>query len=289
MPTIKTFIKRHPVLSYYALTFIISWGGILIVVGPDGIPGTEKQIDTLVLFVLLALFAGPSVAGVLLTGLVDGSAGFRDLLSRVTKWRVETRWYAVAVLSAPLLLTVIVLALSLLSPQFLPGILTISDKVTFLLISIAFGLIGGGFLEELGWTGFALPKLRLRYGAFDTGLIMGLLWGAWHLLITLWMSSTSAGLFSPAIFLPGMLFHVVSLTAYRVLIVWVYDRTGSLFVAMLMHASLSASRRILNPLGLALIPGLIYDLIVAATLWVVVAAVHRQQTLPRPARGALPG
>ena len=258
-------------------------------VGPDGIPGTEKQIDTLVLFVLLALFAGPSLAGVVLTGLVDGRSGFRDLRSRVTKWRVEASWYAVAILSAPLLLTVIVLALSLLSPQFLPGILAMSDKVTFLVISIAFGLIGGGFLEELGWTGFVLPKLRHRYGAFHSGLIMGILWGVWHLLITLWMSGTSSGVFSLAIFLPGMLFHVVSLTAYRVLMIWVYDRTGSLFVAMLMHASLSASRRILNPLGLALIPGLIYDLIVAATLWVAVAAVHRQQTLTRPARRALPG
>ncbi|HLO15400.1 MAG TPA: CPBP family intramembrane glutamic endopeptidase [Anaerolineales bacterium] len=289
MLTIKTFIKRHPVLIYYTLTFTISWSGILTVVGPDGIPGTGKQVDTLVLFVLLALFAGPSLAGVVLTGLVDGRAGFRRLVSRMTKWRVDARWYAVAVLSAPLLLMLILLPLSVLFPEFIPGILTRSDKATWLLISITSGLIGGGFLEELGWTGFALPKLRLRYSAFQTGLIMGLLWGVWHLLITLWMSGTSSGVFSLAIFLPGMLFHIVSLTAYRVLMVWIYDRTGSLLVAMLMHASLSASRGILNPVRLSLMSGLTYDLIVAAALWIVVAAGHRKQTLPRQARGALPG
>ena len=289
MLTINTFIKRHPVLIYYSLTFTISWGGILIVVGPDGIPGTGKQIDTLIFFVLSAFFAGPSLAGLVLTGLVDGRAGFRGLLLRMTKWRVGGHWYAVAVLSAPLLLMLILLPLSLLFPEFIPGILTRSDKATWLLISIISGLIGGGFLEELGWTGFALPKLRLRYTAFHTGLIMGLLWGAWHLLITLWMSGTSSGVFSLAIFLPGMLFHIVSLTAYRVLMVWVYDRTGSLLVAMLMHTSLSASRGILNPVGLSLSSALAYDLIVAAALWIVVAAGHRKQTLTRQAREALPG
>jgi hypothetical protein len=103
------------------------------------------------------------------------------------------------------------------------------------------------------------------------------------------MSGTSSGAFSLAIFMPGMLFHIVSLTAYRILMMRVYDRTGSLFVAMLMHASLSASRMILNPFGLALVPGLIYDLIFATALWIVVAAVQRQGALPRQARGVLAG
>jgi membrane protease YdiL (CAAX protease family) len=144
-------------------------------------------------------------------------------------------------------------------------------------------------LEELGWTGFAVPELRRRYSAFTTALVVGILHGVWHILITFWMSGTASGAFSLAIFLPGMLFHIVSLTAFRVLMMQIYDRTGSLLAAMLMHTSLSASRRILNPVGLALVPGLIYDLIFAAALWVVVATVQKQQTLPRQARGILPG
>src|SRR5688572_9206340 len=103
MTAIRAFIKKHPVLSYYALVFAISWGGILLVVGPDGFPATKDQSDRLFPFVLVALFAGPSVAGVLLTGLVYGRVGFRNLLTRMTRWRVGARWYAVALLTAPLL------------------------------------------------------------------------------------------------------------------------------------------------------------------------------------------
>ncbi len=289
MSTITTLIKKYPVLTYYVLVFIISWGGILLVVGPGGIPGTEQHVERLVLLVLLALFAGPSIAGTLLTGLAHGKAGFRELLARLLRWQVGVRWYVVALLFAPLFQTVVWLALSQFSPKFAPGIISQSDKALFLLSSIVVGLIGGGLLEELGWTGFAVPELRHRYSVFTTGLIVGSLHGVWHLLITLWMSGTSSGAFSWTIFLPGMLFHIVSLAAYRILMMGVYDRTGSLLVAMLMHASLSASRRILNPVGLALVPGLIYELIFAAALWIVVAAVQRQQTLPRQVRVSLPG
>jgi len=289
MSTNKTFIKKYPVLTYYILVFVISWGGILLVVGPTGIPGTEEQVERLVLFVLLALFAGPSIAGILLTGLVYGRSGFRELLSRLLRRQVGFRWYAVALLFAPLFQTVVWLTLCQFSPKFLPSIMSTSDKAMLLLSSIAVGIIGGGFLEELGWTGFAVPELRHRYSIFTTGLIVGILHGVWHILITLWMSGTSAGAFSLAIFWPGMLFHIVSLTAYRILMMGVYDRTGSLLLAILMHASLSASRRVLNPVGLALVPGLIYELIFAAALWIVVAAVQRKQTLPRQARRVLPG
>ena len=276
MTTIKAFIKGHPVLSYYALVFAISWCGILIAVGlgPGGLPATKEQAAMLFPFVLLALFAGPSVSGIVLTGLVHGRAGFRNLLARMTRWRVAARWYAVALLTAPLLVTGTLLAFSLTSPEFLPRILTTSDKATLLLFGIGWGLIGGGLLEELGWTGFAVPTLRQRYGVLSTGLIVGLLWGVWHFLVAFWGSGTTSGALSVAIFLPAVLFYVGSLPAYRVLMVWVYDRTGeSMLVAMLMHASFSASMLILQPLRLALVPGLTWNLVLAAALWVVVGAV----------------
>ncbi|MDP2857985.1 MAG: hypothetical protein Q8P50_08415 [Bacillota bacterium] len=101
----SVFIKRHPVLTYFALTFSISWGGILIVVGPGGIPGTREEFERLFPVVILALMAGPSVAGIVLTGLVHGWAGLRELLSRLLRWQVGARWYAVALLTAPLLMT----------------------------------------------------------------------------------------------------------------------------------------------------------------------------------------
>jgi hypothetical protein len=263
------------------MVFAISWGGILLLVGlgPGGIPATEEQVGVLMPFMLLALFAGPSVAGLVMTGLVYGREGFRDLFTRMTRWRVGARWYAVALLTAPLLVTATLLALSLSSLEFLPGIFTSDAKVTLLLFGIGWGLAGGGLLEELGWTGFAVPTLlRQRHGVLATGLFVGGLWGLWHLLIAFWASGTSSGALSLAGFLPAVLFYVGSLSAYRVLMVWVYDRTGeSMFVAMLMHASFSASMLIQQPLGLALVPGLAWNLVLAAALWVVVGAVALAQ------------
>lgn len=270
MSAIKAFIKRHPLPTYFALAFAISWGGVLMVVSPGGIPGSAEQFEALLPFVVLAMLAGPSVAGVLSTGLVQGRTGLRELLSRLLKWRVSARWYAIALLTAPLLVTATLLALSLNSPVFLPGIVTTSQPASHLLFGIAVGL-GAGLFEELGWTGFAVPGLRLRYGIVATGLIVGLLWGAWHFLVTWWGSSNSSGALSLAIYLPVMLFSF--LPPYRVLMVWVYDRTGSLLVAMLMHASLTASVRIFDPLAISGVALLTYNLVLAAALWVVVAAV----------------
>ena len=137
-----------------------------------------------------------------------------------------TRWYAVALLTAPLVdAMAVLLALSLLSPEFLPGIFASADKASLLLVGIAAGLMVGVF-EELGWTGFAVPRLRLRYGVLTTGLIVGVLWGAWHFLGNVWASGASAGALSLALFLTRELFflrgtaglqgaHGVGLRAYR--------------------------------------------------------------------------
>jgi len=103
-----------------------------------------------------------------------------------------------------------------ISSVFLPGILTTSDKASLLLFGFAVGL-GAGFFEELGWTGFAVPGLRLRHGVLGTGLIVGLLWGAWHFLVTLWGSGSSSGALSLVLFLFVALFSF--LPPYRLLMV----------------------------------------------------------------------
>ena len=270
MKTIKAFIKKHPLLSYFALAFAISWGAVIVVAGgPGAISANSEAAEMQVPFLYPALIVGPSVSGILLTALLYGRAGLRELRSRLLKWQVGARWYALALLAAPLSVTVALLLLSLTSTEFLPSMLTTSDKASVLLISIIAGLMVGIF-EELGWTGFAIPRMRLRYGVLGTGLIVGLLWGAWHFPPFFWGSGAASGALPLAIFQPVLLF--TWLLAYRVLLVWVYDRTESLFVVMLMHASLVASNLILAPLatGMALV---IFDLVWAAVLWVLVGAV----------------
>jgi uncharacterized protein len=276
MKTIKAFIKRHPLLSYFALAFAISWGGILIAVGlgPGGFSATPQQLQMAVPYAVPAMILGPSVAGILLTGLLYGRTGLREFRSRLLRWRVGARWYAVALLTAPLSMMAVLLALSLVSPEFLPRIFTAGDKPILLLTGIAVGLVAGIF-EELGWTGFAVPTLlRLRYGVLSTGLIVGVLWGAWHLPINFWGSGVTSGELSLAIFLPSWLLGILvgSLTAYRVLMVWVYERTGSLLVAILMHVSLAAFTFILTP-PLGGVPYWVIGFAYAAALWVIVAVV----------------
>src|SRR5215208_5823527 len=117
MTTIRAFIKRHPLLSFYALAFAIIWGGLIMVVGgPSEILGTPELLGTRFALVMLAWLAGPSVASILMTGLLHGREGLSNLLTRMTRWRVGARWYAVALLTAPLLVTSVLFALSLSSP-----------------------------------------------------------------------------------------------------------------------------------------------------------------------------
>ena len=135
-------------------------------------------------YALIAMLAGPSMTGILLTALVYGRAGLREFLvasahmaggraagTPSRSWRPQ------------LVMTATLLALSLTSPAFLPGIVTSDDKASLLLVSLAVGLSAGVF-EELGWTGFAIPTLRRRYGILATGLIVGVWWSAWHLFRT---------------------------------------------------------------------------------------------------------
>lgn len=236
MTTMKAVITRHPVSTYFVLAFGLSWGALLTVVGPGGFTGTTEPTTTQLRFVFLAMFAGPTIAGILLTGVVVGTPGFRGLQSRLLTWSVGAPWYVVTVLVAPLAMLVTLLALSLTSAGFRPILFASNDKVSLVLTGIGAGLMTG-FFEELGWTGFAVPRLRRRVGIIATGLIVGVLWGAWH--FPLFSSGDSSGRVPSVLFVPGLLFTV--LPAFRVLMVWVYDRTGSLLVVMLMHASLTAS------------------------------------------------
>lgn len=266
MKTIKNFIKDHPVLTYFTLTIIFTWGCMAIAIYPGGFPITNEQIEKSGALVYMAMLVGPSGAGLLLTGLLDGQAGFRKLLSHLTRWRVGAHWYAIALLTAPLLITTILFGLSLFSSEFRPILFTSEDKFTIVLSAIVAGLIVGLF-EELGWTGFAIPRLKGRYGVLKTGLIVGFVWGAWH-FPPFWKSDTFSAAV-PFVLLLGQLFSW--LPPYRILMVWVYERTESLLVCVLMHASLMASLSIFVPAELSGTSLLTWILVWAAALWIVVA------------------
>jgi membrane protease YdiL (CAAX protease family) len=279
METSLPVIKRHPVLAYYVLAFVISWGGVLILGAPYGMPTSNVQFQKVWPIVFIPYFLGPSLASLLLTGIIDGRVGFRALWFRLLRWRVGVRWYAVALLTAPLLVTLILFLLSLASSEYLPAIVTANDKISVLLMGTMVGLIEGGLLEELGWTGFAVPRLRLQYSVFATGLIVGALHAVWHFLPTFWASGDPLGTFSLLLFLPPCVFYAGVLPAFRILMVWVYDHTQSLLVSLLMHASLTASTLfILSPAATG-VPLIIYYLILTVVMWAVVAALASRRQL----------
>jgi membrane protease YdiL (CAAX protease family) len=281
MTMAQGFLKKHPVRIYFALTLAISWSGLIMVGGAGLFAGSSWQTDPRFLPAIQMMLLGPPVAGILSTILFSGTTGLRDLLARLIRWRVQRRWYAVALLAAPLIQGGVLIALSLSAPVYLPAIVSSSDRAGLLLPAIAYGLVGG-LVEELGWTGFAVPRLRARFSVFATGLIVGVVWGVWHMLQVWWVGSTSfdavpAGIFLPLYFLTA----IAALTAYRVLMVWVYDRTASLFVAVLMHGSyIIFTLFVLAPPTTGL-PFLIYSGAFVAVLWLAVTVVARVAGLGR--------
>ncbi len=97
---ISNWLRRHPLLGYFALAFAISWGGILLILA-------SRQFDLSPMqpleggLILLAMLLGPSVSGLLCSALVDGTAGMREISRRALHWRVAGSWYAVALLTMP--------------------------------------------------------------------------------------------------------------------------------------------------------------------------------------------
>lgn len=264
---IVIFLKRYQVLIYFILTFAISWGGFVFVIGPNNFGNADWQTDAMFPFAVMAMLSGPTVAGSLMTGVVDDVAGFRKLFSSLFKWRTGICWYAIAILPAPFLSVAVLFALSLTSPIF-----TADNKISVLLPGIIAGLTT--VFEEIGWTGFAVPKLRKRCSIFTTGLIVGFLWGVWHLLQQLYISNTYTGEIHLALYLSIAIFNAIAgLTAYRILLVWIYDHTESLLVTTLMHASLTASNIFIFRPEATGAHILIFGLVFAAAQWVLVAVV----------------
>jgi membrane protease YdiL (CAAX protease family) len=272
-------LERHPVASYFLLAVALSWGGILAIVLPSTFPAPVSEAERLFVAVYLAMLAGPSVVGVTITALLGGRDGLRDYGNRLLAWRVSLRWYAVALLAAPLATAVTLLALSLVSSDFVPAILS-GDTATaglvrtgstaaFVLTGLAVG-IGAGFFEELGWTGVAVPRMLARHRLAGTGVVVGIVWGAWHFLAIYWGSANAMGSVPVPVYLLVALFSF--LVPYRILMTWVFQHTRSTLIAVLMHASLTSSMLILG----APVSGrglLMYDLAFGAVLWSAAAIV----------------
>ncbi len=134
--------------------------------------------------------------------------------------------------------------------------------------AIALGLIVG-LCEEIGWSGFAAPSLRNQRGWLATGLLIGMAWGLWHFPL-FWEANTFTTRMRFALLIARLF---TWLPAYRILMVWLYDHTQSLLLAILMHASLVASQFVLMPPSLDDKTLVIWLLAWALVLWLLVGVL----------------
>ena len=268
-------IRRHSVAAYFTIAFGLSWTAVMAVIWPGPIPAPPADATRLFPLVYLAMLIGPPAAGLSMTAIASGWPGLRDYFRRLTRWRAGARWYGVALGTAPLALALTLVVLAPWSREFLPGVLRSENRgpiqagspISFLLFALLVG-IGAGFFEELGWTGFAIPAMRSRFGVNTTGLVVGVFWGAWHFLAIWWGSARAFGSASVSMFMIVALFSF--LPPYRILMVRVYEATGSLFVAILMHASLTACMILFGPSATGN-GAIVYDLVFGSVLWLMVA------------------
>lgn len=260
-----SWLRRHPLTGYFALAFGISWSGILIVLAAGGF-GLSPMLPLEAGLILLAMLLGPSLSGLIVTALLDGRPGFRELGARLMNWRVGARWYAVTLLTIPtILLTVLLFMSAVVDPAFAPH---------FQWALFAVGLLAGSF-EEIGWTGFATPRLLACQSLSMAGLSLGLIWAFWHLLVDFRYNIDAMG---TTWLLEFAIVYLATLTPYRMLMTWVYSKTQSLLVAMLMHASFTGWLLVLFPTT-SLTQSLFWQSAFALTLWGIVAVVLRSDAL----------
>ena len=167
------FLRRHIVLVFFGLTYLISWGSWIWV------DSTRQDLIGLGVLVVLLGFFGPCLSGFVCTGIVEGREGVKELLRRIVAWRVSGKAYLFAIF-VPFLFSFLPLVLFSLmggSPPRLDNLFRIVELLPIFIVT----LFIGGLSEEPGWRGFALPILRKRHGRVSASLIVGIFWGAWHI------------------------------------------------------------------------------------------------------------
>ena len=267
--------KKNPVISYFVLTFTISWGAILVLIAINGMPSTVAEAQAQLPLAIMTFLLGPFISGLVMVGLVHGRAGYRNLLARLFKWRVSPGWYAIALLLAPLVFVSSHFVLSLFSPVYLPGFLTAPDSPALIFLGIMSGIMVG-ILEEVGWFGFVIPEMRQRFSPLMVGLTVGLIWGAWHIMANdIWAIKTYSGEIPTVLYavISALSFLIGQLPPFRILMVWAYERTGSLFLMMVMHFSLTACAITFAPSAMTGWQVFINSMTVAAVFWVIAGAV----------------
>ncbi|MFG1948087.1 type II CAAX prenyl endopeptidase Rce1 family protein [Nonomuraea sp. NPDC048826] len=233
---IRGLISRRPLLSFFVLANLMSWIawlpyilsatglGVLDFAYPSLLGGTQ------LLGVLPGAYLGPILSAFIVTAVTEGRDGIRRWVRRMTNWRVNWGWYALAGLGVPAAIIAAGLALSdgdvrMPSAALLVGYLP----------ALVIQMVTTGLAEEPGWRDFALPRMQRKYGPLGGTLVLGPLWALWHL--PLYLSEWGGW---PDVTWTRIGEFVVFCCAFSVVVTWVFNRTNqSLPLIMLLHVSVN--------------------------------------------------
>jgi uncharacterized protein len=256
-------LKRRPLLAFFAIAFAFTWlFWIPCALASQGL--ITLPVDPVV-FHMLGAF-GPCVAAVALAAIGAGKAGIRQLIAPLLRWRVSITWYAIVLLMRP------AIWLFALAAHILAGERPVAQPIDSAFYAAYFvsQLLVVGVSEELGWSGFAFPKLKARWGMLAGALVLGAIWSLWHLplFFTAWDSQYGS----------SFLLYAARLIAFRYLFAWSYTQSGSLVMPALFHVSFNVLTELIplspvDPLAIALSW--------LVTIPIAVASLHRRPVSPR--------
>jgi membrane protease YdiL (CAAX protease family) len=237
---------RRALVVYFSLAFLLSWlTWPLVALNPNSSP--------LVPF-------GPLIAAVVAAALSGGIRELGQLLVQLGRWRVSPRWYLVAIL-VPLLITVLTAALTV---ALADPVIELSPRPDWTQVAFAFAstLLLIGLFEEVGWRGYALPRLQRRMNGLQASLLLGAVWALWHLPE---LVSDPTGQRPPVQF-------VIFAIAQSVFLAWLYNSTaGSLPIVIISHAVTDTTARFALPAYAADTYQLVWW--VQAGLWTMMAVL----------------
>jgi membrane protease YdiL (CAAX protease family) len=229
--SLKSNVRLSPAISlliFFALAYAVMWS-CFITVAVEPIPARTLRGQFLL---LLGAFA-PSLAALFLVARDEGSAGVATLLRGVIQWRVAARWYVFAATYT----VVIKLAAAVLHRVSTGAWPRFGTEPWYLIpLAIVFSTpFQAG--EEIGWRGYALPRLAARFGLARASILLGVIWGCWHLPQ---FFIREADTYRQSFFV-----YVLGVIALSVAIAWLWDRAGrSLLLPMLLHAAWNNSKDI---------------------------------------------